>query len=371
MLTLLFCVSGISLSQSGEIGIFHLQSFHGEVWTKGMYRDQQSLIGDIEEDQRSLYFLGGVRFNTLSYMWSPDIVSLNLDAEYSPESRNEQFLLTPDRTEVRTLKRLDFRLSLLRNRKVSLNSYINLGQSFYNRELLTNIKSDTRQYGAIISVNNKYLPVSVSYRNSGWKQNETETGRIFSMYQDNLLGRITRSFGQSDRNELIISHDNYRYNYSDSEEIRNTIDKVGLNNSFYFDKARKYGFASQIAYYDQTGDYEFNRLEAVERLMFMLPANLRFTGGYTFQMLDDPYQRNKQNRVNFALNHRLFESLTSDVFTDYSGIDNTAYKENTARAGFGFLYSKTIPSGRLNLSYRYTRTWFDSDGVSASVRNNE
>ena len=364
----MFCVCKTTLSQTGENGILHLQSFHGEVWTKGMYRDQYSLIGDIEEDQRSIYFLGGVRLNTLSYMWSPDIVSLNLDAEYSPESRNEQFLLTPDRTEVRTLKRLDFRLSLLRNRKVNLSSYINFGQSYFNRELLTNIKSDTRQYGAIISVNNRFLPLSVSYRNSGWKQNETETGRIFSMNQENLLGRITKSFGQSDRNELIISHDNYMYSYSGSEEIRNTVDKAGLNNSLYFDKARKYGFTSQVAYYDQRGDYEFARLEAVERLMFQLPANFRFTGGYTFQMLDDPYQKNTQNRVSFALNHRLFESLTSDVFTDYSAIDNTSYEEITARAGFGFMYSKKVPAGRLNLSYRFSSTWFDSYGVSGSVR---
>ena len=365
---LIASLCGIASAQSAGDGFYNLQSVHGQVKMKGLYRNQYSLIGDVRDDQRSTYFLGGAMLNTGSYLWSPDLVFINLDAEFNPETRNEKYILLPDRSEVRTLKRLDMKASVFRNKPVSLNGFVNLGQSYYNRELLTNVQSDTKQWGALLALNNKFLPVTLSFRRSGWVQNEIQSGRRFSMDQDNLLGRITRSFGQSDRHEIIFSRDDYTYNYAGSEEVKNLIDRVGINNSLFFDKEKKYAFNSQAAYYSQRGHNEFKRVEAIERLIFKLPANLRFTEGYTFQLFSDPFQHNVQNRISAALNHRLFESLISDLSVDYSGTENTFYSEDNLRAGIDLLYTKKIPSGRINLTYRYTRTWYNLAGISAPVR---
>jgi hypothetical protein len=357
-----------SFSQTSSHGFFHSQFINGNLNLKGLYREQKSLIGEISEDQRSTYYIGGIALNTGSYLWSPDLIFINLDAEYNPESRKETYLLIPDRSEVRTLKKLDFRTSVFRNKSINLNTFLNLNQTYYNRELLTNIKSDSKQWGGLFSFNNKLVPVSISYRQSDWTQKEIQTGRHFSMSQNNLLGRITKSFGTTDKHELLYSHDDYTYNYAGSHQVNNLIDRVALNNFFYFDRNRKYSYNSQVFYHNQAGDNEFSKLEAIERLMFDLPAHLRLIGGYNYFKLKDPFQELSQNRLNGSLNHQLFESLTSDLFFDYSSINQNVYDEKNLIVGIDVNYTKKIPKGTLNLSYRYSRSYFDMKGISASVR---
>jgi hypothetical protein len=360
--------AGVAFSQSPPSGFFHPESINGNIRFMGLYRMQKSLIGDVAEDQRSTYYIGGIMLNTTSYLWSPDILYINLDVEYNPESRDETYLLVPDRSEVRTLKKLDFRTAIFRNKSVSLSTFVNLNQTYFNRELLTNIKSDNKQWGGIFSVYNKFLPLSVSYRQSDWKQDELQTGRVFTMKQNDFTPRISKSFGNNDSHELLYSKSNYYYNYAGSPEVKNLIDKVTLTDNIFFDKDRKFNFNSYVSYYNQAGDYEFEKIEANERLLFNLPANLRFTGGYMYNRLKDPTQVLTQNRILGSLNHRLFESLTTNVYADYSGISQTIYDENNLRAGAELNYTKKIPTGRLNLSYRYYRSYFDMKGVSAPLK---
>ena len=322
----------------------------------------------MREDQRSTYYIGGIALNTGNYLWNPDIIFINLDGEFNPETRNETYLLIPDRSEARTLSKVDFKTSIFRNKSINLNTFVNLNQSYFNRELLTNIKSDNKQWGGLLSSNNRFLPFSVSFRKSDWTQKELQTDRTFNMEQNNLLARFSKSFGKSDTHELIYSRDDYAYNYAGSKEISNLINKIALNNSFYFDSEQKYGFISQLSYYDQAGDNEFTRLEAIERLFFNLSANLRFTGGYNYYRLEDSFLNLAQHRLNGSLRHQLYESLSTSVSIDYAGISHTLYNEENLKAGIDLNYTKKIPTGRLNMTYRYYRSYFDMKGESAPIR---
>jgi len=364
----MFWLVRVALSQTAPSGFFHPESINGNIRFMGLYRMQKSVIGDVTEDQRSTYYIGGIMLNTISNFWSPDILYVNLDVEYNPESRQETYLLVPDRAEVRTLKKLDFRTAIFRNKSISLNTFVNLNQTYFNRELLTNVKSDNKQWGGLLSVYNKFLPLTVSYRQSDWKQDELQTGRVFTMKQNDFTSRISKSFGSNDNHELLYSKSNYFYNYSGSAEVTNLIDRVTLTDNIFFDKDRKLNFNSYASYYNQAGDYEFEKIEANERLLFNLPANLRFTGGYMYNRLTDPTQIMSQNRIIGSLNHRLFESLTTNLYADYSGISQTIYDENNLRAGADLNYTKKIGTGRLNLSYRYYRSYFDMTGVSAPLK---
>jgi hypothetical protein len=360
--------TGNCFAQTKPNGFYHLQSVNGEIKLKGLYRQQKSIIGDIKEDQQSTYFQGGVMLNTASYLWNPDIILINIDGEFNPESRKETYLLVPDRSEIRTLKKLDLRTSIFRNKSISLNTFLNLNQTYYNRELLTNIKSDNKQWGGLFSLNNRILPVSVSYRQSDWTQKEIQAGRVFTMKQNNLLGRISKSIGKNDMHEILISRDNYKYNYSGSAEVKSLIDRATVNNNIYFDKQRRYNFNSQVSYYNQAGDNRFSRIEAIERLTFNLPAKFRLTGGYNYNKLKDPFQELSQNRISGSLNHQLFESLTTNLSGDYSDINQSVYDEKNLKAGIDINYTKKIPTGRINLSYRYLRTYLNTTGISAPVK---
>jgi len=368
LISALVLTTRVVLSQSALSGFFHPESLNGNIKLRGMYRVQNSLLGTVEEDQRSTYFIGGIMLNTSSYFWSPDLLYVNLDIEYNPETRNETYILIPDRSEVRTLKKLDFRTAVFRNKSVSLNTFLNLNQTYFNRELLTNIKSDSRQWGGLLSLNNKYLPMTVSFRQSDWKQNELQTGRVFIMKQNDLTSRISKSFRDNDRHELLYSRNDYYYNYAGSAEVKNLIDKATLTNNVFFDRQKRYNYSSYVSLYNQVGNNEFDRIDANERFVFNLPANLRFTGGYTYNRLHDPTQILTQNRITGSINHRLYESLTTNLYADFSGVSQTIYDENNLRAGADVNYTKKIPTGRLNISYRYYRHYFDMTGGAAPLK---
>ena len=364
-------VAGIS--QSVTNGIFHPQSLNGSIKLNGLYREQKSLIGSVEEDQRSTYFIGGIMLNSINYLWAPDIITFDINAEFNPESRNETYLLVPDRSEVRTLNRLGVKTTVFRNKALSVNAYANLNQTYYNRELLSNIKSDNRQIGGLLSLNNKFLPVSLSYRKSDWIQKELQTGRIFSMKQENLMGRLSKSFAKNDSHELMASRDDYSYIYATDQAINNLIYNFSLSDNIYFDRNRKYNYNSYISYYDQSGDNAFDKMEVMERVILNPFPKLRINAGYNYYKLTSPSQVLSQNRVSGSVNHQLFESLTTNVMADYSGISHTIYNENNLKAGLGFTYTKKVPAGRITLSYTYFRTYFDMAGASAplSVINEE
>ncbi len=128
---LLLLPLGESFGQNGNgsHGFWHQKSVSGEVKLKSIFRDQKSLFNDIGDDQQSIYYIGGIRLQSKSYLWDPEIVLLDLEGEFNPESRGEKYLSIPDRSEVRTLNKLGIKTTLFNNKIITLNSYLNLHQS--------------------------------------------------------------------------------------------------------------------------------------------------------------------------------------------------------------------------------------------------
>lgn len=341
---------------------------NGEISLRGIYRDQTTLLRDLEENQQSRYLMGGIRVNTSAWLWKPDILNFYVGGEFNPETRNEKYLIVPDRAEARTLSKLDMRATLFNNRVVNLNSYLNLSQSYFKREYLTNIRSDNRQWGGLLGFSNKFLPASFSYRNTSWKQNEIQTGRHFEMEQNNLEGRITKSFSSYDRSEIRLSLDDYSYKYDLLDSNSNQVKRMSFINSVWFDEKHNYSFNSNVMYHDQAGTYDFTRLEIAERLNFILPASFRFSSGYNYMKLSDIYQDTESHRAQAGINHKLFESLYSSLFTELSYVNHTLYEERDLKAGFEIRYTKKIGSSKINIGYKYFRHNSDMTSAPSLVR---
>lgn len=355
-----------------SLGPWHLRYVSGEVSLQNLFRLQKSLFKDIEEKQNSLYFIGGLKLDLNSYLWQPDLASFRISGEYNPETRDEKYLLIPDRSEVRTLKKLDLQASIFSGKPVSLIAWANLNQNYYNRELLTNIRSNNRRWGGTLSLNNNIVPLSITYRNTYWDQLETQTGRNFIMEQDNMQAVIKKSFTQNDNNEILYSHENYNYTYSDLHNNSNVIDRFRLDNNIYFSSLRRHSFNSSILYYKQEGYLEFNKLEANERLVLNLPHNIRISSNYNFNRLDNADYLLTRHRAVGNLNHRLYESLNTDLNIEYSTVSHDLYDEKNLKVGGRILYTKKILSHRLNLGYHYYRHYMDMESEPTDIIiNNE
>jgi len=376
ILILLFLIPGlVSFSQdsTSSMGFWHQRSLNGELSLKGLFRQQKSFIGTTMENQRSIYGIGGIKLHSNSYFWLPNLVMLDMNLEFNPETRKEKYLLIPNRSEVRTLNKLGFRSTIFNNKPITIIPFYNYTLSYYNRENLTNIRSKTRQWGGTMLLKNKYLPLTLSYNDVKWNQKETETGRIFTNDRNTFEGRASRSFGSRDKNELIYGYDDFNYTYANQDTTRNIINRVNLSNQVYLDSAKKSNLSSRINYYKQEGTYDFKRLEIYERMLFTLPYNFRLSANYNLYRLSDRTQNLVQNRVGVDLNHKLFLSLRSNLFTEYVRTRQTVYDEINFKVGIGFDYTKKIPIGRLNLSYHYFRQHLsmDSDPAPINILNEE
>ncbi len=371
LLLLLFPLEGTLSQPVLRWGPWTLQAVSGEVGFRGQYRQLESAFNEVEEDQRSSYLTGGIKLQTSSYLWDPDVIRIDLGGAYSPEARDEKYIAVPDRSEVRTLKKVDLRTTFCNNRPVTLQGFFNYDQNYFNRELLTNVRSENLLWGGMISLNNRILPLSVTYRNTAWDQRETQTGRHFQMDQENIQVRASRSFGSRDKNELIYSRNNYLYTYSGLHQTAHLTNRVALNNNIYLDSAKNYSLNSRITFYDQSGTTSFNRFEVLEGIMFRLPHHLRLTANWNLFRLKDPVQELNQNRIRAELQHQLFKSLTSRIFAEYGKVGQQAglsHDEQDVRGGVDLRYTKKIPTGTLQLAYRYYRHRHRTEGESGTVR---
>jgi len=350
-----------------SLGVWHFRNISGELDLKAQHRQLKSSFNEVAEDQRSTYLLGGIKLNTSSYLWNKDLILIDLGGAYSPELRDEQYITIPDRSEVRTLKKVDLKTTFFNNKPLTLQGFYNFDQNYYNRELLTNVRSNNQQWGGILSLHNRWLPLSLTYRNQKWDQEEIQTGRMFNMDQESLEARANKSFGSRDRSELLYTRHNYLYSYAALHQTSHLINRFAFNNNLYFDGGRRYNLNSRFTWYDQEGTTSFRRLEWQEGTTLQLPYQLRLTGGFNFYNLQDPIQKWDQKRYRIALQHKLFQSLTSKVYFEYARLKqevSSLYTESDFRAGLDLRYTKKIPTGTLNLSYHYLRHEHSAEGLS-------
>ncbi len=329
-------------------------SFTGEIKLGSNFRTKQIITDYINDTQNSTLLSAGLKLNSESYFWNPNFIGVSLTAEYNPDIIKEKYIIIPNRNEVITMKHFGMRTSIFKNKNINLNTNTDFSQTYNNRENLSNIKTDIAQIGALLNIKNKILPLSFSYNKSNLIQNEIETERISSMNQTNIKATASKSFYKIDKHDFTYSRNEYRYNNFNIFQSHTISENFNLNDNFYFDKKQNYNFRSLASYQNQTGNTNFERFQLNENLYFKLPAKLIFNANYNQNNINQELIETKSRDIRTSLRHKLYQSLTSSVFYDYSNVTNTYYTENNQTYGFDIYYTKRIPlKGVLNLSGGY------------------
>lgn len=351
-----------------------LTSLSGEVNLKAQYRKQENIFdNNLNESLQSTIFSGGVLLNARSYVWHPDFLILDVNANYNPESNQENYLVIPDRSEARTIKSLNLTATLFNQKPISLSGFANFNQSYINNEDLTNLRSNDQKAGGSFSFKNKYLPVSFNYMKGKWDQKEIISGRSFRNERATVQGRLTKSFTSKDNHKLNYNYNEYFRQDNNQPYITNSMNEISLYDNFYFDSDRKYYFSSAISNFNQKGNDVYDRLQARETLTLKLPENFVFNTNYLLYNVQREYQSLNQNNFKFRLSHQLYLSLRTNVFVEYNNVSHSAYTEISDREGININYTKKIPKGQLSVSYNYTRfnQRMDSDPVVLQVFKEE
>ncbi|MEE4117085.1 MAG: hypothetical protein V2I37_13005 [Marinilabiliaceae bacterium] len=359
------CTKAQEFSESS--GIWHFRKTTGELNLNAGYRTLSTQLNELDEFQNTGTLFGGLQLNSSSYMWNPDIISFNFSGEYSPDFRDENYIKLPDRSEVRTLSRINLITSVFNNKPLTLNNYINFNRSYFNRDNLTNVHSTNKQWGINLAANNRILPVSISYRELSWNQRETDTGREFHTSQKNLEAKSSKSFFGNDKNELKYTYRDYSHSYSELSTTRNSISRLDFISQVFFDPSKKYGLNSNIYYLDQEGSYSFTRFELNERLILNFRSNLKLGVSYNYYDMKDPEYSIKTNKVRSQITHRLFESLNSQAYFNFTGTSHSLYKETSLISGTRINYTKKTKAGVFSLGYHFFNHKNNVDGDNGTI----
>ena len=358
---LLFSIYSYSQNSSSETTFWKLLSLNGEVNLSNYYWDQKTVRNNYKERLESSFLSGEILLNSKSYFYHPNFLTLDLDVGYSPETGQLLSVVTPDRNEINSLKKVDARVYLFKNNALNLSVYGNLNESYNNRENLTNLKTNFENIGSTLSFTNKYLPLTVSYNKGKGEQLELQTDRSYITETSNFEVKTNKSFGKNDWNQFVYSNSDYLYDDKflitqlnpNGNIIDNKIVRWSLNNNFFLDSKKNYNFVSRISDEDQSGDYNYKRFEVLESIFFKLPQNFNLYGNYNFFDIKGDITDLKQQDIRGTLSHQLYKSLRTNVSFESNNIKDIRYEEIITRKGLDVRYDKKIPlDGNFTLSYQ-------------------
>ncbi len=369
ILPIILVLSGHVFSQNGDnaLHFWRFSSISGEARLKGLYREQERIGLDFYEYQKSSYLSGGLLLNTQSSILHPNFLILNLSAGYMPETSRDNFIEVPDQSEVRTLKKLGFDATFLKQKDLTLNAFGNYDDSYSSRENLTDIRSINKILGANLGFSNKVLPVTFSIQSRKWSEEEIRTGRKYTLDQKVFETRLSKSFTKRDKSELNYSHDENVNVNQNLLRVANTIDHAEFYNSLYLDSRQNYNLITRISDFNQRGTTGLNRFQASEYLQFRLPQNLSLFSNYNFYKITQTSGDLIQHSINSSLGHKLYKSLESRINFDINKINHTVYQEFNTKTGFELNYTKKIPTGHLQISYRFDRYHQDYASETADL----
>ena len=298
---------------------------------------------------------------------------LDVDAGYMPETSRNKFLVIPDQSEVRTVKKIGFGAAFFKQKTINLNLFGNYDESYSSRENLTDIKSINKHWGATLGYSNKYLPITLDFHNREWVEEEIQTGRKYTLNQKIFGARLSRSFTKRDRNELRYSHDENVSLNQNLFRIANTVDNIDFLSYISLDAKQKYNLNTMVTKYNQYGNTNLKRFQINEAFNDVLPMNFTFLSNYNFFNIHQNVYTIEQHSINNGLTQRLFKSLISEIHYEYNTIKHTVYREFNTKAGIGFNYTKVIPGGQLLLSYNYDRYHqeYTSDPVALKITDEQ
>jgi hypothetical protein len=282
LFALLFPCVSIAQTVSTPNRFFQPMSVNGAFKLGGQYSYQKGTTNEIYDVRTSPVYYGGILVNTNSYFWNPNFLTLDLGGEYNPGRNQVSYLVVPDQSEVRTLKRINAAATFFKEKQINFGVYTNYNQVYANRENLSNIKTNSFNYGGNLNFFNKILPLQVNFSKGTWDEHEIQTGRTYSTDQCDLQAIIKKSFTIKDKNELEYYHNELYRQEPPSIRTQNISDNLNLKNNYSIGYERQLSLSSYISGTNQRGTDEFKRLQVYENANFKLPLNLDLMGNYSY-----------------------------------------------------------------------------------------
>ena len=257
---------------------------------------------------------------------------------------------------------------LLRMKPYPLTVYLNKSEDLIPRRFLGSLRVERQSSGISLALRSENWPMRFQYSTGETRQKSlAPTARdFFNRDAERFKYSVTHDFSE-------LSHMRFEFDRNEVSQ-RSSASSTDLKENRYtllhdltFGGDEQHRLDSFFAYTDQSGSFNFENLQAEERLRlqhtsdFFTNYNLRFTD------TKQETSRNKEVRGQAGFEHRLYESLvtTGNIFASESDLNNQG-KLTQRGGGLGFNYRKKNPWGTLLSTYTVNLSRSDQTGGSGT-----
>ncbi|WP_372793246.1 hypothetical protein [Lutibacter sp.] len=374
---ILLLVTFLGLAQNNNFTpkIWKLTSLSGSIRLTGSYNIatysfEDNMLGNTENQITLSQMSAGVSLFTKSYVYHPNLLSLDISGGYDPKAMKHQELVQPDYATNSTSKFINVRSQILKKGKFNVSPFFNYNENYVNNENFTSIKSVFKNYGTAVNFTNKYLPILVNYNNLTSNQLEIQSNRRLVREESILNAKTSKDYGDNNSSSLHYSRSNYKSGIEGYSINENTTQNMSFTNILNFKTAKKGYFRTMANYTDfKTNKNKNSRISINNGLALELPKNFKVVSGYLYNLINNGDQREKDHNIQTNLSHQLYESLASNILVEYGHQDHDFFKESKLNYQLNLNYSKKLPfKSNLNVNYSYGKYHIQREGDEFSLQ---
>jgi len=366
--------AGVVTAQNGNFkpSYWRLTQLSGNVSLSGTYNEGNNILSGINDETQNSSLSGAISLFTKSYIYHPNLLSLDISGSYEPKIMNYQAIVRPDFSTTNSQRFIRMNTQIMKRTNYSVQTFYNYNESYSNRENFASIKSVSRYYGGVFNFRNTSIPLTLNYSNSKQDQLEVESNRQLVREEERLETVSNKDYGKKNHASLTLNRTLYKNKISNANNVPTFVSEVynfTLNNTLNLAKEKEVLLRSRLNY------YSFNtRLNDQERMSFNNTFNAELTNrltlssqyNFNLQHLGEDTETNYQ--INNALTHRLYESLVSNISINYNAQKHALFSQSLRLLSANFSYTKKIPfKGKLRLNYAYRNTLVDREGEIAII----
>jgi len=255
---------------------------------------------------------------------------------------------------------------VLRSKPYSATLNASKSEDLIARQFLGPLQADRKSESAAIMLRPETWPMTFQYSSSETSQDG------FDHLASDFFARDDQRFRYSvDHDFSKLSHMHFDFDRTEATQetvgavVNTDTDAYTLSHDYTFGKDEQHRLDSLFNYINQSGSFEFQNLRAQERLKLQHTPSLLSRYDLQYSDLERESLTSRQIRGQAGIEHRLFESLVTNVDAFGSQTD-LGPDGNLLQYGgiLGLSYRKTNPWGTLLSSYSASLTQSDQTGGS-------
>lgn len=336
----------------------------------GQYAHDETRTPTSTNEVRELRFEETLSLSTRGHVVHPNLIEFpKLDgtigfAQSEIEAGAEDFTVNSEIYE------FDAQAKILRLEPTNYTVFARRNRDLVNRDFGVSIENTTTTYGASLDSRSGNLINRLEVFRTDAEQVALDDSTDFTFAQDTFLWT---GMYRIDLNRRF----QWDYTFNSLEQSSETFDLTSSNDThdaeveyaWQFGPRGSSEFNSIVRYFDQSGDFNFQRLTLDERLRLVHSDRFRTDYLYRFEQQSRDDFDQTQHRGEAGFTHHLYRSLITRGRVGATLLD--AEEAGTDEI-FGTLdseYSKTVPLGmlRLNLGLNAARQQTDGGGFVSQV----